>query len=95
MVWGMEFDNSGNLWFTDQVNNAIWRYFVDEERFGMYKVPTAGSYPSQIDFDSRGRVWFSEILGIAFMYRKMKEVIKSHKYSRMLIELPAVIYAVI
>jgi virginiamycin B lyase len=63
MVWGMEFDKSGNLWFADQVNNAIWRYFVEEERFEMYKVPTAGSYPSQIDFDSRGKVWFSEIFG--------------------------------
>jgi virginiamycin B lyase len=63
MVWGMEFDGSGNLWFADQVNNAIWRYFVEPERFEMYKVPTAGSYPSQIDFDSRGRVWFSEIFG--------------------------------
>jgi virginiamycin B lyase len=63
MVWGMEFDKNGNLWFADQVNNAIWRYFVGEERFEMYKVPTAGSYPSQIDFDSSGRVWFSEIFG--------------------------------
>jgi virginiamycin B lyase len=63
MVWGMEFDKSGNLWFTDQVNNAIWRYFVSEERFEIYKVPTSGSYPSQIDFDSSGRVWFSEIFG--------------------------------
>lgn len=34
-------------------------------------------------------------LGVACMYRKMKEAIKSHKDSRMLIELPAVIYAVI
>jgi virginiamycin B lyase len=63
MVWGMEFDKSGNLWFADQVNNAIWRYFVKEERFEMYKVPTGGSYPAQIDLDSRGRVWFSEIFG--------------------------------
>jgi predicted cobalt transporter CbtA len=34
-------------------------------------------------------------LGVAFMYGKMKQVIKSHKDSRMLIELPVVIYAVI
>ena len=43
MVWGMEFDKKGNLWFTDQVNNAIWRYFTAEKRFEMYKVPTKGS----------------------------------------------------
>ncbi|MDQ3851369.1 MAG: CbtA family protein [Thermoproteota archaeon] len=35
-------------------------------------------------------------LGVAFMYRKMKkEAIKSHKDSKMVIELPVVIYAVI
>lgn len=63
MVWGMEFDKSGNLWFADQNNNAIWRYFVDEERFEMYRIPTRGSYPVQIDFDSSGRIWFSEVFG--------------------------------
>jgi virginiamycin B lyase len=63
MVWGMEFDKKGNLWFTDQVNNAIWRYFTAEKRFEMYKVPTKGSYPGQVSFDSQGRVWFSEIFG--------------------------------
>ena len=63
MVWDMEFDKKGNLWFTDQVNNAIWRYFPTDKRFEMYKVPTNGSYPSSIAFDSQGRVWFSEIFG--------------------------------
>jgi virginiamycin B lyase len=63
MVWGMEFDKKGDLWFTDQVNNAIWRYFTAEKKFEMYKVPTKGSYPGQVAFDSQGRVWFSEIFG--------------------------------
>lgn len=63
MVWSMEFDKEGNLWFTDQVNDAIWRYFVNEERFEMYKVPTLGSYPQGLSIDNRGMVWFSEIFG--------------------------------
>ncbi|MGZ8891204.1 MAG: hypothetical protein ACXW0J_07370, partial [Nitrososphaeraceae archaeon] len=63
MVWGMDFDKFGNLWFTDQVNNAIWRYFVSEKKFEMYKVPTRGAYPAFIEFDSEGNVWFSEIFG--------------------------------
>ncbi|HZD34555.1 MAG TPA: hypothetical protein VE130_05075 [Nitrososphaeraceae archaeon] len=63
MVWSMEFDKEGNLWFTDQVNDAIWRYFVYEDRFEMYKVPTAGSYPQGITFDRQGKLWFSEIFG--------------------------------
>jgi streptogramin lyase len=32
MVWEMDFDKNGDLWFTDQENNAIWRYFVDEKK---------------------------------------------------------------
>ncbi len=63
MVWGMNFDKYGNLWFTDEVNNAIWRYFVSEHKFEMYKVPTRGAYPAFIEFDSEGNVWFSEIFG--------------------------------
>jgi virginiamycin B lyase len=63
MVWGMGFDEEGDLWFTDQVNDAIWRYFVSEKKFEMYKVPTVGSYPQGISFDNQGRVWFSEIFG--------------------------------
>lgn len=63
MVWSMEFDDNGDLWFTDPVNNAIWRYFVQEDRFEMYKVPTTGSYPLNIAFDSHGGVWFTEIFG--------------------------------
>lgn len=63
MVWGMEFDKESNLWFTDPLNNAIWKYFVNEQKFEIYKIPTVGSYPSQIAIDSQGKVWFSEIFG--------------------------------
>lgn len=63
MVWGMEFDSEGDLWFTDPINNAVWRYFVGEDRFEMYRVPARGSYPLNVAFDSQGKVWFSQIFG--------------------------------
>ena len=63
MIWGMDFDKNGDLWFTDQQNNAIWRYFIDEKKFEMYKIPTRGAYPSSLEFDSEGNIWFSEIFG--------------------------------
>ena len=75
MVWGMDFDKFGNLWFTDQVNNAIWRYFVSEKKFEMYIVPTRGAYPAFIEFDSEGNVWFSEIFGkkLGVLYPQLVE----------------------
>jgi len=63
MVWAMEFDTTGYLWFADQNNNAIWKYSPYERKFEMYKIPTPGSYPSSIVIDSQGRIWFSEIFG--------------------------------
>ena len=63
MVWAMEFDDAGNLWFSDQRNNAIWKYLPQNSKFEMYKIPTAGSYPSSIVFDTKGKLWFSEIFG--------------------------------
>ncbi|HJT85379.1 MAG TPA: hypothetical protein VJ697_12940, partial [Nitrososphaeraceae archaeon] len=63
MIWGMKFDKNGDLWFTDQEHNAIWRYFVNDKKFEMYKIPTRGAYPSSIEFDSEGNIWFSEIFG--------------------------------
>ena len=62
-IWGMEFDKQGNLWFTDQVNNAIWKYENSTNKFEMYMIPTRSSYPVQVGIDPEGAVWFSEIFG--------------------------------
>ena len=62
-IWGMEFDGEGNLWFTDQLNNSIWKYENSTKKFEMYLIPTRGSYPVQVGIDSKGKVWFSEIFG--------------------------------
>jgi virginiamycin B lyase len=62
-IWGMEFDKLGNLWFTDQVNNAIWKYENSTKKFEMYMIPTRSSYPVQVGINPAGEVWFSEIFG--------------------------------
>lgn len=63
MIWDMKFDKNGNLWFTDQQSNSIWKYFLKEDEFEKYIIPTNNSYPISIVFDSKDRVWFTEIFG--------------------------------
>ena len=63
MIWDMKFDKNGDLWFTDEQSNSIWKYFTQEDKFERYKSPTKSSYPSSLAFDSQGRVWFTEIFG--------------------------------
>lgn len=44
-IWELKFDKNGDLWFTDQRSNSIWRYFVTEDKFERYKTHPPASYP--------------------------------------------------
>ena len=55
MSWAVKTDADGNVWFTDQ-NNAIWRFNKVSESFDVFRVPA--SYPSAIDFDTKGNIYF-------------------------------------
>lgn len=62
-VWRLRFDSEGNLWFTDEKQNAIWRFFTSSEKFEKYLVPAKADnfstiYPVDIDFDRSGNPYF-------------------------------------
>jgi virginiamycin B lyase len=62
-VWTMKIDSSGDIWFTDEKQNSIWKYDKSSDSFQIYKVPVEvesfGSiYPVSLDFDSKGNVYF-------------------------------------
>lgn len=61
-VWSVKADRSGNIWFTDEKQNAIWKY-SEPLSFEIYKVPEESrmfgtTYPISIDFDSKGNIYF-------------------------------------
>ncbi|HJU35563.1 MAG TPA: hypothetical protein VJ695_10605 [Nitrososphaera sp.] len=61
-VWNLKFDQEGNLWFTDEKQNAIWRFYPLTERFEKYMIPNITNnsrtiYPVDIDFDLKGSVY--------------------------------------
>ena len=62
-VWRLRFDDEGNLWFTDEKQNSIWRFFPASEKFEKYLVPAKTKnfstvYPIDIDFDKSGNPYF-------------------------------------
>jgi len=59
MSWIVKIDGSGNVWFTDEKNNAVWRFNKSAETFDIFKVPA--KYPASLDFDSNGNIY---LLGI-------------------------------
>jgi len=63
MIWEMKFDGNGDLWFTDELSNSIWKYFVKEGKFENYRLLQEGGYPLSIAFDSNNNVWFTQVFG--------------------------------
>ncbi|MDN5846559.1 MAG: hypothetical protein L0H53_09835, partial [Candidatus Nitrosocosmicus sp.] len=63
MIWEMKFDKNGDLWFTDELSNSIWKYFTKEGKFENYTLLAEGGYPLSIAFDSAGNVWFTQVFG--------------------------------
>ncbi len=63
MMWDMKFDRNGDLWFTDELSNSVWKYFVKEGKFENYRLLSEGGYPLSIALDSAGNVWFTQVFG--------------------------------
>ncbi|HYZ58009.1 MAG TPA: hypothetical protein VE544_00015, partial [Nitrososphaeraceae archaeon] len=38
-VWTMKIDSSGNIWFTDEKQNSLWKYDKSSDSFHIYRVP--------------------------------------------------------
>lgn len=61
-------DASGNIWFTEQVTNAIGELIPNfsnpsASTWHHWVVPTAGAVPYDLAFDHNGNLWFTEIVG--------------------------------
>ena len=58
-VWDLDIDNKGNIWFTDERLNAIWRFSNDTRSFEMFMVPEkpeafGTTYPVSMEIDNNG-----------------------------------------
>ena len=78
-VWSVNEDKNGNIWFTDEKQNAIWKYSKSLGGFEMYKVPENSksfgtTYPISIDFDSKGNVYFVGIRSPALWFGNVTEM---------------------
>lgn len=44
-VWDMKVNrNTGDVWFTDEKGNAIWRFLKSSQEFEIYKIPGSSQY---------------------------------------------------
>lgn len=77
MIWDMKFDRNGDLWFTDELSNSIWKYFVKEGKVENYRLLAEGGYPLSIVFDSDNNVWFTQVFGKRLGFLEPSKVINN------------------
>ena len=77
MIWEMKFDRNGDLWFTDELSNSIWKYFVKAGKFENYRLLQEGGYPLSIAFDSDNNVWFTQVFGQRLGFLEPSKVINN------------------
>lgn len=58
-VWDLDIDNKGNIWFTDERLNALWRFSNDTRSFELFTVPEkpeafGTTYPVSMEIDNNG-----------------------------------------
>ena len=58
-VWDLDIDNKGNIWFTDEKLNALWRFSNDTRTFDIFPVPEkpeafGTTYPVSMEIDKNG-----------------------------------------
>jgi virginiamycin B lyase len=90
-VWTMKVDKYGNIWFTDEKQNSLWKYEPSSDTFETYKIPARSEsfgsiYPVSIDFDANGNVYFVGIRSPSLWFGNVSEM--SSNTSKGITEIP-------
>jgi virginiamycin B lyase len=78
-VWTVKEDAKGDIWFTDEKQNSIWRYIKSSDIFEMYNIPSKPAffntiYPVSLDFDSDGNVYFVGIRSTSLWFGNLTKI---------------------
>jgi virginiamycin B lyase len=90
-VWTMKVDQHGNIWFTDEKQNSLWKYEPSSDTFETYKIPARSEsfgsiYPVSLDFDAIGNLYFVGIRSPTLWFGNTTEL--SNNTSQGITEIP-------
>lgn len=52
MFWGMDYASDNSIWYTDELNDSLWRFSIDDQKYQRLSFPTAGeSLPQRLLID--------------------------------------------
>ncbi len=66
MVFATKIDSTGNIWFTDDKANILWRFNKASGTFDFFKTPAVG--PISFDFDSKGNIYLVGVRSVSIFF---------------------------
>jgi len=78
-VWTIKVDRENNIWFTDEKQNAIWRYNNLLKTFEIFNIPEISksfgtTYPVSMDFDGSGNIYLVGIRSPSLWFANVTEM---------------------
>ena len=93
-TWQVKSDAQGNIWFTDEKQNGIWKFDVSSGNFNFFRVPGSKTdpytfiYPVSIDFDDDGNIYFTGIRSQAIWIGNITKLKNNSSEGISLVKLP-------
>ena len=56
MMWGMDYASDGNIWFTDEAHDIVWKFFISEKNYTSFKYPASDGgevFPQRLVIDDQ------------------------------------------
>lgn len=72
MTWATKADGDGNVWFTDDRQNLLWKFNRETGEFSSFKSPAAG--PISFDFDADGNIYLVGVRSNSLYFGNMAEM---------------------
>jgi virginiamycin B lyase len=72
MTWSAKVDRDGNVWFTDDRQNLLWRFNTENSSFDSFRSPAGG--PIAFDFDSNGNIYLVGVRSSSLYFGELSEM---------------------
>jgi virginiamycin B lyase len=83
MMWGIEEAPDGNIWFTDDAHDVVWKFSISENNFTSFKYPTAdiGSLPQRLVIDGQ-KILVNDFTGNKITFFDFTQSTQELQYSK-------------
>ena len=83
MMWGMDYASDGNIWFTDEAHDIVWKFSISEKNYTSFKYPVSDEgevFPQRLVIDDQ-KILVNDLIGNRITFFDSSQSGEEIKYS--------------